>query len=167
MSLLRPFILPCLLAITLLQGCASAGTMTNTAHCLGLSGSYRDESEAEGGSLMEFLLRTKSQGRPVRLDVSAQEIRISSGTHKSVLTAGKDFHCAGMGRIVLTRQESSHIRLPPLIDQAKAITHVLTGGAGADLVLIRYARTTLAPYGAELRGPMQVESTSTWHRTGP
>ena len=116
---------------------------------------------------MDFLLKKKSTGRLVRLEVNAQEIRISSGTLSSMLAAEKDFRCAGTGRIVLTRQESTRIRLPPLIDQVKIVTYGLTGGAGVDLALTRYTQTTIAPYGAELKGPMQVESTTIWHRTGP
>ena len=116
---------------------------------------------------MYFPLKKKLMGRLVQLEVSAQEIRISSGTRISMLAAGKDFHCAGTGRIMLTRQKSSRIRLPPLIDQVKIVSYELTGGAGADLALTMYAQTTIAPYGAKLKGPMQVESTTTWHRTGP
>ena len=167
MSLIRLFIFLLLLATALMQGCASAGTTTGVADCQGLSGSYRNESESDGDSLMYFLLKKKSMGRLVQLEVSAQEIRISSGTRISMLAAEKDFHCAGTGRIMLTRQESSRIRLPPLIDQVKIVSYELTGGAGVDLALTRYAQTTLAPYGVELKGPMQVESTTTWHRTGP
>ena len=167
MSLIRLFILLPLLATALMQGCANAGITTGVADCQGLSGSYRDKSESDGDSLMYFLLTKKSLGRLVQLEVSAQEIRISSGTRISMLAAGKNFRCAGTGRIVLTRQESSRIRLPPLIDQVKISTYELTGGAGADLVLSRYAQTIVAPYGTELKGPPQIESTTTWHRTGP
>lgn len=167
MTLTRLFILPFLLPIALLQGCAGAGTATGSADCRSLSGSYQDESESDGDSLSYFLLKKKSLGQMVQLEVSAREIRISSGTRRSTLAADKNFHCAGTGRIVLTRQESSRIRLPPLIDQVKILTYELNGGAGADLVLSRYAQTTIAPYGAELKGPVQVESTTTWHRTGP
>jgi hypothetical protein len=68
---------------------------------------------------------------------------------------------------VLAPQETSHIRLPPLIDQTETVTYVLTGGAGADLVLTSYVQTTVAPYGARLKGPMQQESIITWRRAGP
>ena len=48
-----------------------------------------------------------------------------------------------------------------LSDQTKPVTYVLTGGAGADLVLSTYVQTTVAPYGARLKGLMQRESTIT------
>ena len=163
------FLIPlALLATVLLQGCAGSGATAAKADCRGLSGSYRDAAEPNGDSLTHFLLNKKSpEGRQVQLDVSGQAIRASSGATAGTLAAEKDFNCSGVGRIVLTRQESSHIRLPPLIDQTKTVTYVLTGGAGADLVLSTYVQTTITPYGAKLKGPMQMESTTTWHRTKP
>ena len=113
---------------------------------------------------MYLLLKKKSPGPLVQLVVTAQGVRISSGTSTGTLAAATDFHCGAAGRIELTRRESSRILLPPLIDQVKTVTYVLTGGAGADLVLHTYAQTTLAPYGAKLKGPMQVESVTTWHQ---
>lgn len=94
MTLTRIFTLLIPLAIALIQGCASVGSTAGTADCQGLSGSYRNESESDGDSLIDFLLKKKSPDRLVQLDVSAQEIRISSGTRRSMLGAGKDFHCA-------------------------------------------------------------------------
>jgi len=57
--------------------------------------------------------------------------------------------------------------LPPLIDQIRTVTYVLTGGPGMDLILTRQAQTTATPYGAKLKGPVQEESITTWRRTGP
>lgn len=102
----------------------------------------------------------------MQLDVSAQSIRASSDGTAGTLAAGKDFTCSGVSHIVLTRQKSSSIRLPPLIDQTKTVTYELTGGAGADLVLSTYVQTTIAPFSAKIKGPLQMELTTTWHRIG-
>lgn len=167
MSLTR-FLIPLVLPATvLLEGCAGPGATTGTADCRGLSGGYRDAGEPNGDSLTQFLLRKKSpEGRLVQLDVSAESIRASSGTFAGTLAVEKDFDCSAANRIVLTRQESSGVRLPPLIDQVKTVTYVVTGGPGMDLVLTTQVQTTIAPYGAKLNGPMQVESVITWHRIG-
>ncbi|CAN5440118.1 hypothetical protein BH10PSE16_BH10PSE16_10480 [soil metagenome] len=118
---------------------------------------------------MHFLMKHKPlQARQVALDVNAQVVRASAGGGAAgTLVAEKDFACNSADRLMLTRQETSHIRLPPLIDQTKTVTYVLTGGAGADLVLSTYVQTTISPYGAQLKGPRQRESTITWHRAGP
>ena len=146
-----------LLATVLIQGCAASSATSANADCRGLSGSYRDAADPNGDSLTYFLLNNKPpQGHPVQLDVSGQTIRASSGAAAGSLTAGKDCTCSGVGRLVLARQETSNIRL-----------RLLTGGAGADLVRTSYVQTTIAPYGARLKGPMQRESTITWRRAGP
>ena len=151
-----------LLATVLIQSCAGSSANGAKADCRGLSGSYRDAADPNGDSLTYFLLNKKSpQGHPVQPDVSGQVVRVSSGAAAGSLTAGKDFTCSGVGRIVLARQETSQIRMPPLIDQTKTVTYVLTGGAGADLVLSTYVQTAISPYGAQLKGPMQQESTIT------
>lgn len=168
MSLIRSHILLALLATVLLQGCASPGATNGTVDCRGLSGGYRDAAELNGDSLTQLLLRKKSpQGRLVHLDVSAENIRASSDALAGTIAVEKDFNCSAANRIVLTRQDASRIHLPPLIDQVKTLTYVLTGGPGMDLVLSTQVQTTIAPYGAKLKGPMQVESITTWHRTGP
>jgi hypothetical protein len=99
--------------------------------------------------------------------VSAEGLRVSSGATAGTLAAGADFNCSGAGRIALTRRDSSRIHLPPLIDQIKTITYVLHADAGANLVLDTYAQTSLAPYGVQLQGPAQLESTTTWRRVAP
>lgn len=153
----------------LLPSCASSVPASVQADCRGLSGRYWDAGEPEGASLLQFLMKKKPlQPRQVALDVNAQVVRASSGgAAGGTLFAEKDFACNSADRLVLTRQETSHIRLPPLIDQTKTVTYVLTGGARADLVLSTYVQTTISPYGAQLKGPVQRESTITWHRAGP
>lgn len=164
-----------LLAALLLQGCAGPGPLTAAravdsaaADCRGLGGVYRDAGEPNGDSLVHFLLgKPPSKGRRVQIDVSAERLQVSAGTTEGTLVAGKDFNCSGAGRITLTRQESSRIRLPPLIDQTKTLTYVLHVDAGANLVLSTYAQTSLTPYGVPLEGPAQLESTITWRRISP
>lgn len=153
----------------LLPSCASSVSTGVQADCRGLSGRYWDAGEPEGASLLQFLVKKKPlQARQVALDVNAQGVRVSSGGGAAgTLVAEKDFACNSADRLVLARQETSHIRLPPLIDQTKTGTYVLTGGAGADLVLSTYVQTTISPYGAQLKGLMQRESTITWRRAGP
>ena len=130
MSLIRFLILIALLATVLLQGCASSGATTGTSDCRGLSGGYRDAGEPHGDSLMRFLLKKKSlEVRLVQLDVSAESIRASSGAIAGTLASEKDFNCSGVGRIVLARQESSRIHLPPLIEPA-CLFQRLTAAAG-------------------------------------
>lgn len=153
----------------LLPSCASSVSTGVQADCRGLSGRYWDAGETEGASLLQFLVKKKPlQARQVALDVNAQVVRVSSGGGAAgTLVAEKDFACNSADRLVLARQETSHIRLPPLIDQTQTVTYVLTGGAQADLVLTSYVQTTISPYGAQLKGPMQRESTITWRRAGP
>lgn len=153
----------------LLPSCTSTVTTSVQADCRGLSGRYWDADELEGASLLQFLMKNKPvQARQVVLDVNAQVVRASSGgAAVGTLFAEKDFACTDADRLVLTRQETSHIRLPPLIDQTKSVTYVMSGGVGADLVLNSYVQTTIAPYGAQLKGPAQRGSTITWRRAGP
>lgn len=168
MSRTRILILLVLPATVMLHGCAIPGPTTGAADCKGLSGGYRDAGKPNGDSLVQFLLRNKSpESRMVQLDVGAESIRVSSGTFTGTLAVEKDFNCSGANRVVLTGQESSSIHLPPLIDQVKTVTYVLTGGPGMDLVLNTQVQTSIAPYGAKLKGPTQVESITTWQRTGP
>lgn len=155
-------------AAVLLQGCASPVSMTGTADCGGLSGGYWDVGQPSGNSLTGFLLGKKLQDdRPVQLQVSTGSIRASSGALAGTLAAETDFNCSAIDRIVLTRQEASRIHLPPLIDQIRTVTYVLTGGPGVDLILTRQAQTTATPYGAKLKGPVQEESITTWRRSSP
>lgn len=155
-------------AAVLLQGCASSASTTGTAECGGLSGGYRDVGQPSGNSLTGFLLGKKPpEGRAVQLQVSTGSIRASSGALAGTLAAAADFNCSAVDRIMFTRQESSRIRLPPLIDQIRTVTYLLTGGPGMDLILTKQAQTTATPYGAKLKGPVQEESITTWRRTGP
>jgi hypothetical protein len=158
-----------LTAALLLPSCAGSVPTGVQADCRGLSGRYWDAGEPEGASLLQFLMKHKPvQARQVALDVNAQRVQASTGgAAAGTLFAEKDFACNSADRLVLARQETSPIRLPPLIDQTQTVTYVLTGGAGADLVLTSYVQTTVAPYGARLKGPMQRESTVTWRRAGP
>lgn len=120
MSLTRFLILLVLPATVLQQGCTNPATTTGMADCGRLSGGYRDAAELNGYSLTQFLLKKKSpESRLVRLDVGAESICASSGTFAGTLTVERDFNCIAANRIVLTRQDSSRIHLPPLIDQAK------------------------------------------------
>ncbi|WP_371439530.1 hypothetical protein [Polaromonas sp.] len=168
MSLTRFLVLLTLSATVLLEGCANSGSLTGTVDCRGLSGSYHDAGEPTGDSLTQFLLKNKPPvSRLMQLGVSAGSIRVSSGTTAGTLAVEKDFNCSSANRIVLTRQDSSRIQLPPLIDQVKTVTYVLTGGPGMNLVLNTQVQTTISPYGAKLAGPMQTESITTWRRTGP
>ena len=152
----------------LLSSCAGSVPTGIQADCRGLSGRYWDAGEPEGASLLHFLMKYKPlQAGLVALDVNAQRVRASAGGGAAgTLFAEKDFACNSADRLVLARQETSHIRLPPLIDQTKTVTYVLTGGAGANLVLSTYVQTTMAPYGAQLKAPMQLESIITWRRAG-
>ncbi len=155
-------------AVVLLQGCASPVLTTGTAACGGLSGAYWGVGQPGDNSLTEFLLRKRpAEGRPVQLQVSTGSIRASSGGIAGTLVAAADFNCSAVDRIVLIRQESSRIQLPPLIDQVKTVTYVLTGGPGMDLVLNTLVQTTISPYGAKLKGLMRMESITTWSRSGP
>lgn len=88
--------------------------------------------------------------------MSAENIRASSDSLAGTIAIGKDFNCSAANRI----------HLPPLIDQKKTLTYVLTGGPEMDLVLSTEVQTIIAPYGAKLKGPVQVESITTWHRAG-
>ncbi len=71
----------------------------------------------------------------MQLDVGAESIRAASGKFVDTLAVEKDFNFSAVNRIVLTRQESSSIHLPPLIDQVKTVTYMVTGGPGMDLIL--------------------------------
>lgn len=162
------FLLPLALPVAvLLHGCANPSSTAGPGDCSGLSGSYQDTGEPNGDSLTQLLLRKKSSGnRVVQLGLGAETIRASSGTFTDSLTIDKDFNCSALNRIELTRQESSRIQLPPMIDQVKTVNYVLTGGPGKDLVLSTQVQTTISPYGAKLKGPVQIESTATWRRAG-
>lgn len=156
------------LVTVLLQSCAGSNATLQTDDCRSLSGRYRDAGVPINNSLMQFLLKKKTpDGAVVKLDVDAERIRVSSGAIAAILAAKTDFECSSIGRVVLTRQESSRISLPPLIHQTRTVTYMLTGGAGADLTLRAYVQTTVIPFGTKLEGPRQLEATTTWHRTGP
>ena len=124
-----------LLATVFIQGCSASRANGAKADCRGLSGSYRDAADPNGDSLIYFLLNKKSpQGHLVRLDVSGQALRVSSGAAAGSLTARK----ASLIAVLATScWPARRLRTSacPLIDQTNTITYVLTGGAGAGLVL--------------------------------
>lgn len=171
-QLYKRFDLHTLLAVLLLQGCTGPVPWTAVdsaaTDCRSLGGLYRDAGEPNGDSLVHFLLgKPPSKGRGVQIEVSAERLQISAGATEGALVAGKDFKCSGAGRITLTRQESSRIYLPPLIDQTKTVNYVFHVDAAANLVMSTYAQTSLAPYGMALQGPAQLESTIIWRRASP
>ncbi|HQT51010.1 MAG: hypothetical protein B7X79_15130 [Acidovorax sp. 17-64-282] len=103
----------------------------------------------------------------MQLQVDTGSLHASSGALAGTLAVVADFNCSAVDRIVLTRQESSRIHLPPLIDKVRIVTFMLTGGPGMDLILTRQAQTSAAAYGAKFKGPVQEESITTWRRTRP
>jgi hypothetical protein len=156
----------CVLLSAALASCA-ADAARSTADCAGISGSYRDKAESGGSSLAALLLGKAASDRALtRLEVRASGLHVAAGSSQATLGSG-DFACTGHDEISLSREATSRVHLPPLIDQTRTVTHVLRGGAGQDLVLSTYSRTTASPYGLRLKGPLQLESTLTWRRQGP
>jgi hypothetical protein len=155
----------CLLLSAALAGCA-ADAARSTADCAGISGTYRDRAEAGGSSLAALLLGKAAPDRLTKLEVRPSGLHVAAGSSQATLGPG-DFTCTGHDEISLSREASSRIHLPPLIDQTRTVSHVLRGGAGQDLVLSTYSRTTASPYGVNLKGPLQLDSTATWRRQEP
>jgi hypothetical protein len=158
--------LSCLVLSAALAGCAADAAGSSSADCAGISGSYRDKAEPGGSSLAALLLGKSASDRGLtRLEVRPFGLHVSAGSSQATLGPG-DFTCTGHDEISLSREASSRIHLPPLIDQTRTVSHVLRGGAGQDLVLSTYSRTTASPYGVNLKGPLQLDSTATWRRQG-
>ena len=164
MKSLRPAHSPALVALlaaAMLSGCAGPGS---PADCSGLAGSYLDRGVPSGESLAKTLLgRVVPKTGTVRIAAGEGQLQVIAGATRAILT-GAEFLCTAPNELRLVREETSRIHVPPLTDQTRTTSYVLRGGPAKDLVLSTYTRTTASPYGLALKGPLQLDSTTTWRR---
>lgn len=163
----RGRLLALLLCATVLPGCGTPGPAAQGADCADLAGSYGDHGQPSGESLARLLTgHAGPKGAVVHLDAGAKAVPVKAGATRVQLDS-PSFACVAPNEIRLVHEDVSRIHAPPLIDQTRTVSYVLRGGAGKDLVLSTYSRTTASPYGLALQGPLQLESTTTWRREAP
>ena len=141
-----------------------AGVPATPPECSGLAGSYREHADGSGESLSKlFMGRSVPGATTVRVEASGGQLSVAANRTSTLLPA-EEFVCASPNELRFAHDETSSIRVPPLIDQTRTTSRVLRGGPGKALVLSTYSRTTAKPYGLPLTGPLQLDSTTSWSR---
>jgi hypothetical protein len=153
-----------LASLAVLQACASIDPQAEA--CPDLSGRYVPHNDREPESLLNYLVeRRTAPSTAVVLQGSADSLLVTAGETKVRLAHPADYTCRHGTELVLTRQPTTQLSLPPLIDQSVIRTYVFRLETSGDLALDVYAQSIGRPYGLKLSGPVKLEKSLLWKRS--
>ena len=146
--------------------CLSAGfasSIREAGACPDLSGRYLSRTEQETDSLLVYLLDNRAAApTSVVLQSTADGLLVNAGDTRVRLAHPEDFTCKQGTELLLSRQPTTHLKLPPLIDQSVVRSYSFRRTPSGDLALDIYAQSIGRPYGLKLSSPVKLEKTIIW-----